>query len=156
MTYEELKRQIQVINIAYGVKYKVSKRGQSVYISDASGCYAIISNLVPYSLYVSDTRFERLLEDNLRHDLLKTVYEFAQTSINARHLQKRYQLRARLIADREDSYLYKCGESIDKLGFDVESNIDSKFTQEEIDKIKEKYNTDLKDFDIIEVEEWNL
>lgn len=153
MTYEELKRQIQVINIAYGVKCKVSKTGQSVYVGDTNVCYAIISSLFPYSLYVSDINFERLLEDNLRHDLLKVVYEFAQTPINARRLQKRYQLRARLIADREDSYLYKCGGSIDKLGFNVESNIDTKFTKEEIDEIKEKYNTDLKDFDIIEVEE---
>ena len=152
MTYEELKRQINVINIAYKKQFKISNTGQSIGIYDSDWCYAEISNRAPHSVYVLDIAFENL-ECNLRHDLLKAVYEFAQTPINARRLQKRYQLRARLIADREDSYLYKCGGSIDKLGFNVESNIDTKFTKEEIDEIKEKYNTDLKDFDIIEVEE---
>lgn len=52
MTYKELERQIQNINIAYGVQLIVSHNEQRVTIRDANWCYVTVSNRVPYSLYI--------------------------------------------------------------------------------------------------------
>ena len=152
MTYEEFKKQIKLLNIAYEKQFEIFNNGNSITVRDSDWHYATIRTHMSYSLSVSSLAFENL-ETNLRHDLLKAVYEFAQTPINSRKLQQMYRLSLRLIPNSDFKYLCKRCGSVDELEFDVESNTDSKFMQEEIDEIKEKYSTDLKDFEIIEVEE---
>ena len=153
MKFKELERQIQVINIAYGKQLKVTNNGRSVCICDANGCYVIITNRVPYSLHVSDVNFERLLEDNLRYDLLKAVYEFAQTPIDSRNLFPKYRISSKLTPNDDCRFLLKdCGD-IDSLVWGGRHYNNNTFTQKEIDYICEKFHTDLSDFDIDEVEQ---
>lgn len=153
MTLKELKKQIQDLNIAYNVKYKVSKSRQSVYISDSNGCYVIITNCVPYCLYVSDTNFERLLDDNLRHNLLKAAYEFAQTPIDLRNLSPRFYVSSKLTPKVDEKFLFKFGGSINHLAWGIKDGGGTEFTQKEIDYICDKFHTNLSDFNIEEVKE---
>lgn len=152
MKYKELEKQIQNLNNAYDEQLKVTNNGKSVYIDGANKCYAIITNQVPYSLYISNVAFENL-EDNLRHDLLKAVYEFAQTPIDERNLFPKYYISSKLTPTVIEKFLFKFGENIDHLGWGVKHGGGTKFTQNEIDYICDKFHTDLKDFEIIEVEE---
>lgn len=85
-------------------------------------------------------------------ETLKASLECAETPLDERYPEKKYYICSRLIPDSNFKYLCKRCGSIDELEFDVESNIDSKFTQAEIDEIKEEYDVDLKDFEIIGVE----
>lgn len=150
MTYKELERQIQNINIAYDMNFQVWNNGYSVSIKVDNLCYAIIKTRVPYSLYISDVAFENL-EDNLRHDLLKAIYEFAQTPIDSRNLFPRFYISSKLTPDDYGRFLFKIGGDIDCLAWGEEYGVDSKFTQKEIDYICDKFHTNLSDFNIEEV-----
>lgn len=152
MTYKELERQIQNINIAYDMNFQVWNNGYSVSIKVDNLCYAIIKTRVPYSLYISDVAFENL-EDNLRHDLLKAIYEFAQTPIDSRNLFPRFYISSKLTPDDYGRFLFKVGGDIDCLAWGEAYGVDSKFTQKEIDYICDKFHTDLSDFHIKEVKE---
>lgn len=153
MTYKELNRQIQNINIAYDMELKVSLRKQSVYIGDADMCYAIINSSIPYSLYISGINFKQILNDNMRFDLLKAVYEFAKTPIDSRNLFPKHYIESTLTPDDDFRFLSKDDGNIDSLVWGLKDGEDAEFTQGEIDFICDKFHTNLNDFDIYEVEE---
>lgn len=85
--------------------------------------------------------------------LYKLCFEYACTPVEDRKEEKKYRIISKLIPDSNFKYLCKRCGSIDELEFDVEYDIDSKFTQKEIEEIKQKFNTDLSDFELVEVEE---
>lgn len=153
MTYKELERQIQNINIAYDMNFKVWNNGHSVSVKVDNLRYAIITNRVSYSLYIPDVAFENL-EDNLRHDLLKAVYEFAQTPIDSRNLFLKFYISSKLTPNDYGRFLFKIGGDINSLAWGGKNGGNTKFTQKEIDYICDKFHTDLSDFNIEEVEEW--
>lgn len=88
--------------------------------------------------------------------MLQASLKYAETPLEDRHEEKKYYLKHRYLSNC-------CGENFlnhalplnrwvlsDKQHFE---EYRSEFTQKEIEEIKEKYNTDLKDFEIIEVKE---
>lgn len=152
MIYKELERQIQNINIAYDMDFKVWNNGYSVSIKVDNLCYAIITNQISYSLYISDVSFKNL-EENLRHDLLKAVYEFAQTPIDSRNLSPKYHISSKLTPEDDCRFLFKDDGNIDSLGWGLKYGELTQFTQKEIDYICDKFHTDLSDFNIEEVTE---
>lgn len=153
MIYEELKTRVQNINFAYNRDLQVSYKEQSICIGDADMCYAIISNRIPYSLYISGFGFEQLSNDNLRFDLLKATYEFTQTPIDSRNVFPRFYISSKLTTDDEYGFLFKDDGDIDTLDWGRKHGGYTEFTQEEIDYICEKFHTDLSDFNIEEVKE---
>lgn len=67
----------------------------------------------------------------------------------------KYYLRHRFLEAGFFNYLnrdYRFPELF--LNSEAQIHKQTQFTQKEINEIKEKYHTDLKDFEIIEVEEW--
>lgn len=152
MTFEELKKQIKIINIAYDKDFKVWNNEHSVTIKVDNLCYAIIKNRMSYSLYIPNINFENL-EDNLRHDLLKAIYDFAQTPIDARRLVSRFYISSKLTPDDYGKCLFKRDGDIDSLGWGRKDGGYTEFTQKEIDYICDKFHTNLSDFNIDEVKE---
>lgn len=152
MTYKELERQIHIINIAYDMDLQVYYKEQSIYIGDADMCYVIISNRIPYSLYISGFGCEQLSNNNLRFDLLKAIYEFAQTPISSRHLVSRFRISSKLTPNDDGRFLFKKGCDIDNLIWDYKGGGGDEFTQKEINYICDKFHTNLNDFKIEEVE----
>lgn len=68
--------------------------------------------------------------------------------------QKKYYLKHRFLNTEDYNYYFQDkydGFLDDKYSYS-QDEYKSKFTLKEIEEIKEKYNTDLKDFEIIEVE----
>lgn len=150
MTYKELKDRIKNINDVYGKQLKVSNKEESVYIGDANKCYAIITNQISYSLYISGVSFENL-EENLRHALLKAIYEFAQTPIDSRNLFLKFYISSKLTPKVDEKFLFKFGGSIDHLAWGEQFGGGTEFTQKEIDYICDKFHTNLSDFNVDEV-----
>ena len=152
MIYEELKKQIQILNIAYEKQFEVVNNGNSITVRDVDWYYATINNRMPYSLSVSSLAFNEL-DDNLRHDLLSVVYEFAQTPIDSRNFFPRFYISSKLTANDEYGFLFKDDGDIDSLGWGRKDGGGTEFTQEEIDYICDKFHTNLSDFNIEEVKE---
>lgn len=94
------------------------------------------------------------LGDYDKSDLLKLCYEYAKTPIEEREEPKKYYLKHKWMQIDDYNYLTVdlddntcCLDDIE--GFDWTKN---KFTLKEIKEIKEKHNTDLSDFEIVEVD----
>lgn len=152
MIYQELKDRIKILNVGYGTQLKVSHDKCSVFISDSDTHYVVVSNQLPCSLSMPDIASNNL-EDNLRHDLLNIAYEFAQTPINSRHLFPKFTISSKLTPIDLGRFLFKVGGNIDSLAWGEKDGGGTKFTQEEINYICEKFHTGLSDFNIEEVQE---
>lgn len=152
MIYQELKDRIKILNVGYGTQLKVSHDKYSVFISDSDTCYVVVSNQLQYSLSMPDI-VSNNLEDNLRHDLLNIVHEFAQTPIKSRCIVHKFYISSKLTPKVDEKFLFKFGGSVDHLAWGFKDGGDTEFTQDEIDYIKKKFHTDLSDFNIDEVTE---
>ena len=90
-------------------------------------------------------------------ELYKLCFEYASTPVKDREEEKKFYLRHRLIqTDGCYMYLQKTSDDADMMSvriFGFKDDYDLKFTLKEIEEIKEKLNTDLADFELVEVEE---
>lgn len=97
-----------------------------------------------------------LLNDSFKKEVFNIISEYASTPPDERKEEKKYYLRHRWIFDK-DFYMYLRKTSYDdkemRLGIiNFCGNDGLQFTLKEIEKIKKNFNTDLKDFEMIEVE----
>ena len=89
--------------------------------------------------------------------LFDLIVEYVKTPIEDRKEEKKYYLRHMYFKNWNDrqyftfDYIHKCAYVRSKLST---CKAMQQFTEKEIEEIKEKYNTDLKDFELVEVEEW--
>lgn len=95
--------------------------------------------------------------DKDRKELYNLVIKYASTPIEDREEEKKFYLRHRYFRFYNGSSKY-LGMDLVKDKPDLCSKITyrwikNQFTEKEIDEIKEEFNTDLKDFELIEVEE---
>lgn len=82
-------------------------------------------------------------------EVLKAAIEVSETPIEEREEKKFFNVFSKLT--NENTCLIKSNGNIDNLVWDQKDNDNARFTQKEIDYIKEKFDTDLKDFNIIEI-----
>ena len=89
--------------------------------------------------------------------LFDLICEYAKTPIEEREEPKKYYLRHKWMCNvfPDSNYLNRRNliNNFSLNNNDEQLSFQTKFTREEIDEIKEKYNTDLSDFEVIEVEE---
>lgn len=96
--------------------------------------------------------FTNLLAEDEREKIYVLLTKLAETDPQDRGEEKKYYLRHKWIGGNYTNYL-----NFDINGkFEIESKatnlkFQTKFTQKEIDKIKIKFNTNLEDFEIVEV-----
>lgn len=95
--------------------------------------------------------------DDKDFNMIKAAVEFAETPIKDREEEKKFYLRHRWLKPKPiyKNYLnHWIGTNKYWLDYNNETeNIQTQFTLKEIDEIKEKFNTDLGDFEKIEVKE---
>ena len=148
MKINELKK------IAEENNYEYKKNDcQHKLISMLTGNFIIISNKFEKKLWVKNMGYC----DDKDFDILKASVEFAETPIEDREEETRFYLEHKYFRFDNGSRKY--------LGMDLIKNepdlypkityrwVKNQFTEKEIDEIKEKFNTDLADFEIIEVED---
>lgn len=150
MTYKELKDKITDLNAVYGMNFTVVNDGKRVIVKSGNVVFAKINNSIPYYIELKNAML-LCLDDNLRHDFLSIVYEFAQTPINSRNLNPRFYISSKLTPNDCGKCLFKRDGNIDNLGWGYSGDGTTEFTQEEIDYICDKFHTNLSDFNIDEV-----
>ena len=93
--------------------------------------------------------------DDKDFNMIKAAVEFAETPIKDREEEKKFYLRHRWLKPIYKNYLNYCMTTKD-YWLDCKNEeiyVQTQFTEKEIDEIKEEFNTDFKDFELIEVEE---
>lgn len=90
-------------------------------------------------------------------DMILAAMELAETPPEDREDEKKFYLRHRRICSKSFYlYLQKLSNVADMMSvrvFDFSGNDDIKFSEKEIEEIKKKFDTDLKDFELVEVVE---
>lgn len=117
----------------------------------------IIACICSYRKFVVDTNyvdFRNLAEDE-QEKIYVLLTKLAETDPKDREEEKKYYLKHKWIIDYERVYLnFYFEENRYMLSSnDNDAYFKTKYTQSEIDEIKRKFNTDLEDFELIEVEE---
>ena len=92
--------------------------------------------------------------------LFELLVEYAKTPIEERKEPKRYYLRHKWAKTKNGNWLYMALRKRPHISYFTLQGSDEdifeyqvRFTREEIKEIKEKFDTDLSDFEVIEVEE---
>ncbi len=148
MKTKEFKKKVEELG------YNIEISGADLLIKRNEWIFAIISRTSPYTMSTYTTF-------GVKHanELLDLCAEYAKTPIEEREYVKKYCLylkrTKRNFFDDIGNYLtLNIKNNTFSLDVGVETaNLTSEFTQEEIDEIKEKFNTDLEEFEQIEVEE---
>lgn len=96
------------------------------------------------------------ISDEDKSKLLDIIVEYAKTPIEDRKKEKKYYLRHKWL--RSDDFNYLCFDNIFEIynlnpcGF---KELKTEYTEKEIEEIKQKFDTDLVDFELVEVEDAN-
>ena len=154
MKITEFKQAIKDIGFHNDKNLEVTDNNHEFYIESDT---EIITTINKSGKCLIATNYQKFfeLEEGLRQTLFDVIFKFASTPIEERQEEKKYYLKHRFLDSQQTDYLNFSREiGLFKLStMEHYDNKQTQFTQKEIDEIKEKCNTDLKDFEIIEVEE---
>lgn len=95
------------------------------------------------------------LKKETKEELFNLLVEYSSTPIEERKEEKKYYLKHRFVQNATGSFYmnYKTEDKKYVLSDSLETDdYKTKFTKKEIEEIKQKFNTSLDDFEIIEVE----
>ena len=148
--------------------YEVSTYDDFIEVVYEEKIVYLISNKIMYTFdNVSIKTFQ--LGENERAILFKLVVEYASTPIEEREETKKYFLKHKWMVGNYagDFYLGEFrNKNSDKvtryslvipyIAGDSTSTIKREFTKKEIEELKNKLDTDLADFELVEVEEWTI
>lgn len=115
--------------------------------------YASVCHTIPNRISNMEIAWD-LLDKDTQNELFDIIVEYAKTPIEEREDEQKYYLKHRFLNSNVNQFLNRDLTS-HIFGLSTKkdySALQTKFTQKEIDKIKEKYTTTLDDFEIIEVE----
>ena len=113
---------------------------------------AIIDKLIPMQISNYYYAYDQLCNED-KDKLFDLIVEYAKTPIEEREEEKKYYLRHRWMEGYYTNYLYKRGDYMSLCTLDLNPEFKTQFTLKEIEEIKEKFDTDLSDFEMVEVEE---
>lgn len=124
-----------------GIHYKLTHKYCDNYIT--------IDNSCKNQLWISIPRFSNKGDFNM----IKAAVEFAETPLEDREEEKKFYLRHKWLNLDTDNYLHL---DVDDGSCMLDDNEEFSFTkikltEKEIEEIKEKFNTDLADFELVEV-----
>ena len=149
MKYKELER------IAVKAEWTITDKLTLYYIEKEYEEYKnkiIIGKIKRRSIYIDN--YVCMPQEDF--EVIKAAIELAETPPEEREKEKKYYLRHRFLVEEGDCDCLNYDHSLQELNLsDIgqSKSTQTQFTKREIEEIKEKYDTDLKDFEIIEVEE---
>ena len=116
---------------------------------------------VLYHVEISKTKEHRIVipiaivDFPYEYEMLKKAIELAETPLSEREEEKKYYLKHKFI-NSHTAVEYVNLSITEKVTLDnrrEDPDYKTKFTKAEIEKFKEKFNTDLRDFELIEAED---
>lgn len=137
--------------------FECEKSKEVYFIYDSDGiAYASVYHTTPYQISTFERPWDLLTKDE-QEKLFDLLIEYARTPIEDREEEKKFYLRHRWIVNSAagEGYLnWFLHDDIMRLSSTLQdSSAKTQFTLKEIEKIKEKFDTDLADFELVEVEE---
>ena len=144
----------EVIKEVERMKLEAEIRGNDMLvIHSGRESIASINLKTKFEINTSLWAFTNLLAEDEREKIYVLLTKLAETDLEDREEEKKYYLKHKWISYSGRQYL---NLNTDKNKYDINSKSNSaefktQFTLEEINKIKEKFNTDLSDFEIVEV-----
>lgn len=146
MKIDELKRIAEENDYEY--EYKMYHK----FINKNNGNYITINSMRENRIWVSVTSW---CEDK-DFNMIKAAIEFAETPIEDREEEKKFYLEHRYFkCTNGDSRYFQIYEPDGKPWLNAMYSVmgyKKQFTLKEIEEIKEKFDTDLADFELVEVE----
>lgn len=142
--------------------YGVDKSLNSIDIIENETGYIIcvISRRQLYSICIGEHLAIETLRSRITKELFKLITEYAKTPIEEREEEKKYYYRHRWAKTKNGNWMYLALRQRPSISYLTLQGSDKdifeyqvRFTCAEIEAIKEKYNADLSDFEIVEVEE---
>ena len=133
--------------------FDAEERGNEVYLYGwGSNGLAKVSKKYQYTINTFYREFMDLNEGD-KGLLFDLIVEYISTPIEEREEEKKYYLRHKWVSTESYvNYLIKIKSYVLSNDYQDES-VQTRFSMNEIEEIKEKFNTDLSDFEMIEVEE---
>lgn len=140
-----------------GLEFEVENGKEYYVIKDIDGeVIASINKLITFQICTDYKGWDELCHE-IKKQLFDIISKYAGTPPDEREEEKKFYLRHRWFKPSPiyKNYLnYWIGNDEYWLDYKNESKeIQTQFTKKEIEEIKEKYNTDLSDFEKKEVEE---
>lgn len=134
---------------------KTLEKSDSILIYDGYCQAACVYKNELFSINTSYAAFDNLSEE-LQEKLYSLIDEYASTPIDEREEQERFFLKFKIETDDDCNFLnYDKNDDEPTLDNSLEtSNFQTRFTQKEIDEIKEKFGLTLSDFEQIPVDEY--
>ena len=135
--------------------FDAEERGNEVYLyGRVSNCYAKISKEFKYTINTFYHEFMFLNEGD-RGLLFDLIVEYISTPVDEREEEKKFYLKHKWLESVGNRYLiWDSGDKCYYLDDSAEYYSGKmKFTLKEIKEIKEKFDTDLVDFELVEVDD---
>lgn len=129
-------------NYCDGTKYFVIQNS-----FDVTMCHVAINKL-----FEMDIRFSEYMSETL----VDLIVEYAKTPVEDREEEKKFYLKHRFLVEVGDCNYLNSDHSLREFYLNDKSQsekIQTQFTLKEIEEIKKKFDTDLADFKLVEVEE---
>ena len=154
MKYKEFKDKINKIANDYNLHLEVTRDMNNIYVKVGDSLCATVSTVKRFFMSIDPGALYFNVE--ARQEIFEALYELSKTPIEERQDVKKYYLKHRFLGSgdgrqflnhelRQDSWFLS---KEDHFG-----NYQTQFTQEEINVIKRAFDTELKDFEMIEVED---
>ena len=137
--------------------FKCDKNEEVYFIIDYEGTnYGAVCHTTPNQISNTEREWD-LLDKYTQEKLFAFIVEYAKTPIEEREEPKKYYLKHKWIGTPV-VYNHYLNKNLDKNLYTLDDNVETSnmktsFTLLEIDDIKDKYDTNLSDFKMIEVEE---
>ena len=153
-TKEFLKR---VKELGFEVEYELGEKGELVEfrIGDDEEDFVFIWPKFTFAISTIEYGFVDLKDPLPLEELYKLCFEYASTPVKDREEEKKFYLKHRWLESVGNRYLiWDPGDNCYYLDDSAEYYSGKmEFTLNEIEEIKEKFDTDLKDFELVEVKE---
>ena len=158
MKYSEFKKAIEDWGKAYRIDTEILIKGNwtSVCIKNEDSDLELVADISSKDICIFDFSYQSTVDlgDLERKSLFKIVTKFANTwPADRKDKEKKFYLRHRFIGNGGISYLnYRLeDESYTIWAKTSSAGYKSQFTMKEIESIKMIYDTDLEDFELVEV-----
>lgn len=148
MKTKEFIRRLKELGFIYGEDGNIYRE------NNLSHSICWVSSVFSLSLDTSDMLF-RGLDGIIIKELFYLLIEYTKTPIEEREEEKQYYLRHKYI-NKRNAYLVvdenqNCSLQVIGVDYELPTSNKAKFTEKEIENIKDYNKTDLADFELVEV-----
>lgn len=145
----------EVIKELKDMNLQTEVRNDYLFVTDSYGeAVGSINLKAKFEIYIDFRNFRHKLSEDEREKVYVLLTKLAETDLEDREEEKKYYLRHKWLNVGYCNYLNFYITENDYQLFD-KPNMEcckTQFTQEEIDEIKERFNTNLEDFEQVPVE----